>query len=125
MIRVLIVDDYEVVRAGLEELLAIAADMEVVGSTASAAQAVGRVAAADVDVVLIDVAEPQLDGTATTRELRRSAPNTKIVVLTASGDHDQIATALDAGATGVLHKYDDPGHLLDGIRAAARGEPPG
>jgi DNA-binding NarL/FixJ family response regulator len=124
VIRVMIVDDHGLVRAGLEQLLGSAEDVDVVAAAAGGRQAVEMVEAARPDVVLMDLSMPDLDGIEATRELTRRAPAANVVVLTSFSDRERILDALDAGATGYLLKDADPEELLRGIRAAAEGESP-
>jgi DNA-binding NarL/FixJ family response regulator len=124
VIRVFIVDDHGLVRAGLEQLLASAGDIEVVGSAAGGRDAVALVAERGAEVVLMDLSMPDLDGIAATRELAKRAPDARVVVLTSFSDRRRILDAIDAGAIGYLLKDAEPEELLRGIRAAARGESP-
>jgi DNA-binding NarL/FixJ family response regulator len=124
VIRVFIVDDHGLVRAGLEQLLASADDIEVVGSAAGGREAVALVAERGAEVVLMDLSMPDLDGIAATRELAKRAPAARVVVLTSFSDRRRILDALDAGAIGYLLKDAEPEELLRGVRAAARGESP-
>jgi DNA-binding NarL/FixJ family response regulator len=124
MIRVLIVDDHGLVRAGLEQLLAGAADIDVVGSASGGREAVEFAARTSVDVVLMDLSMPDFDGIAATQALQREAPDAHVVVLTSFSDRRRILAAIDAGAVGYLLKDSEPDELLKGIRAAARGESP-
>jgi DNA-binding NarL/FixJ family response regulator len=124
MIRVLIVDDHGVLRAGLEQLLANAEDIDVVGSAINGADAVNVAAKESPDVVLMDLYMPVLDGIEATRQILEMLPQTRIVVLTSFSDRERILAALDAGAVGYLLKDSEPDELLSGIRAAARGESP-
>jgi DNA-binding NarL/FixJ family response regulator len=124
VIRVFIVDDHGLVRAGLEQLLAGADDIEVVGSAAGGREAVALIAERAADVALMDLSMPDLDGIAATRELAKRAPDVRVVVLTSFSDRRRILDALDAGAIGYLLKDAEPEELLRGIRAAARGESP-
>jgi DNA-binding NarL/FixJ family response regulator len=124
MIRVLIVDDHHVVRAGLQQLVGAAGDMEVVGAAANGREALDLAESTSPDVVLMDLSMPELDGTATTRELLRRNAETRIVVLTSFSDRERILDALEAGAVGYLLKDAVPDELIRGIRAASRGESP-
>jgi DNA-binding NarL/FixJ family response regulator len=124
MIRVLIADDHNLVRAGLAQLLANPPDIEVVGTAATGREAVERAIDRSADVVLMDLSMPDLDGIAATQELRRRVRHVRIVVLTSFWDRRRILAALDAGAIGYLLKDSEPDELLRGIRAAARGESP-
>jgi DNA-binding NarL/FixJ family response regulator len=124
MIRVFIADDHGLVRAGLEQLLSGAEDIEVVGSAAGGREAVEKAADASPDVVLMDLSMPDLDGIAATRGVLERCPDCEVVVLTSFSDRDRILAALDAGAIGYLLKDAEPDALLSGVRAAARGESP-
>jgi DNA-binding NarL/FixJ family response regulator len=124
MIRLLVVDDHAVVRAGLERLLANYDDVELVGTAADGEEAVARSAELGPDVVLMDLALPVLDGIEATRRIVAARPETQVVVLTSFSDRVGILGALDAGAVGYLLKDADPDELMRGIRAAARGESP-
>jgi DNA-binding NarL/FixJ family response regulator len=124
LIRVLIAEDHAVVRGGLVELLEAAEDIEVVGTAADGEEAVRLVREATPDVVLMDISMPELDGIEATRAITDSAPDTRVVMLTAFSDRDRVLAALDAGAMGYLLKDTEPPELLGALRAAARGEAP-
>jgi DNA-binding NarL/FixJ family response regulator len=124
MIRVVIADDHNLVRAGLAQLLAGADDIDVVGMAGDGREAVGLAVEHDAHVVLMDLSMPELDGIEATRELGARAPDSRVVVLTSFSDRARILDALDAGAIGYLLKDTEPDELLRGIRAAARGESP-
>ena len=124
MIRVLLVDDHGLVRAGLERLLATADDVEVVGAAADGAEAIELARRLQPDVVLMDLSMPNVDGIAATRELLDGDEELQVVVLTSLSDRERILAALDAGAVGYLLKDAEPQELIAGVRAAARGESP-
>ncbi len=124
MIRVLVVDDHAVVRDGLEQLVRSADDMEFVGGAAGGKEAVVLAVERTPDVVLMDLAMPGLDGITATRRLLERLPGAQVVALTSFSDRGRILGAVDAGAVGYLLKDASPDELLDGIRAAARGESP-
>lgn len=124
MIRLVLVDDHAMVRAGLEQLLGGDPGVEVVGTAADGAAAVDVVAATRPDVVLMDLQMPGTDGVAATRLIREGSPDVQVVILTSYSDRDRIVGALDAGAVGYLLKDAEPEELLAGVRAAARGESP-
>ena len=123
MIRVLIVDDHAVMRAGLEQLLAQAEDIEVVGTAADGAQALTQARELAPDVVLMDLQMPEVDGVTATREIVAEGL-AEVLVLTSFSDGERIVGALDAGAVGYLLKDADPDDVLSGIRAVSRGESP-
>jgi DNA-binding NarL/FixJ family response regulator len=124
MIRVLVAENHAVVRAGLEELLENADDIEVVGAAADGEEAVAMAKEHRPDVILMDLSMPVMGGMEATRLVLDTEPEVRIVVLTAFSDRDRILGALDAGAVGYLLKDTEPADLLDGIRAAARGDAP-
>ncbi|HWT24878.1 MAG TPA: response regulator transcription factor [Solirubrobacteraceae bacterium] len=124
MIRVLIVDDHAVVRAGLERLLSQVDDFSVIGSAADGEEAVRVALEQRPDVVLMDLSMPNMGGIAATEAIVAAAPQVRVVVLTSYSDRDRILNALDAGAVGYLLKDADPPELIAGIRTAAGGESP-
>ena len=123
-IRVVLVDDHAVIRAGLAQLIATAEDIEVVGQAGDGAEAVEQARALTPDVVLMDLQMPGVDGVAATRRVRAEVPGVDVLVLTSFSDSERILDALDAGAVGYLLKDADPDDVLAGIRAVARGESP-
>jgi DNA-binding NarL/FixJ family response regulator len=122
-IRVVIVDDHAVLRAGLEQLLAGEPDLEVVGTAASEAEAVDVVRSLRPDVVLMDLQMPGGDGVGATRTIV-GEELADVLVLTSYSDAERIVGALDAGALGYLLKDAEPDEVLRGIRSVARGESP-
>jgi DNA-binding NarL/FixJ family response regulator len=124
MTRVVLVDDHHLVRVGLEQLLDAVCDVEVVGSASGGREAVALVNESRPDVVLMDLSMPGMDGIDATRRILEMCPETRVVALTSFSDRDRILAVLDAGAVGYLLKDADPHDLVDGIRAAARGDAP-
>jgi DNA-binding NarL/FixJ family response regulator len=124
MIRVLLVEDHGLVRAGLERLLSRVEDVEVVGGAADGAEAIRLVADTNPDVVLMDLSMPNVDGIEATRKIVAATPQAQVVVLTSVSDRERILAALDAGAVGYLLKDSEPQVLIEGIRSASRGESP-
>jgi DNA-binding NarL/FixJ family response regulator len=124
MIRVLIVDDHPLARAGLAQMLGELTDITVVGAAHDGEQAVALAHETAPDVVLMDLEMPVLDGIGATRQLTTELPGVRTVVLTSFSDQERILDALDAGAIGYLLKDADPDDLARGIRSAARGESP-
>jgi DNA-binding NarL/FixJ family response regulator len=125
VIRVLLSEDHGLVRAGLEQLIANADDMELAGSAADGEEAVRLARETTPDVVLMDLNMPRMDGVAATRAIHGEAGDAiRIVILTSISDRPRILEALDAGAIGYLLKDAEPDELYRGIRAAARGESP-
>jgi DNA-binding NarL/FixJ family response regulator len=124
MTRVVLVDDHEVVRIGVAQVLDATEGIKVVGAAADGAEAVAVVEATRPDVVLMDLSMPRVDGIEAIRRLARSAPDTHIVALTSFCERDRILAALDAGAIGYLLKDAEPDELVSGVRAAAAGNCP-
>ena len=120
-IRVLLVDDHAVVRAGLRLFLADQADLEVVGEADDGASAVARAQELVPDVVLMDLRMPRLDGIAATRQIRAALPQTAVVVLTTYTDSANVGQAIAAGAIGYVPKDVPPPELATTIREAAHG----
>ncbi|MEV0339280.1 response regulator transcription factor [Nocardia sp. NPDC050713] len=123
-IRVLLVDDQQLVRAGLRMLCETADDLEVVGEAATGADAVRFAGRTRPDVVLMDLRMPGMDGTRATATILAERPATRVLVLTTFDDDEHLYPALSAGACGFLVKDASPTDLLDGIRRAAAGDRP-
>jgi DNA-binding NarL/FixJ family response regulator len=121
-IRVLLVDDDDLMRAGLKAVLSSDTRVEVVGEAANGRAAVDRVRTARPDVVLMDVRMPDLDGIAATREVLAALPHVKVVILTTFEQDDYIFGALNAGASGFLLKRTPPEELLAAIQTVAGGD---
>ena len=124
MIRVLLVEDHPVVRAGLEELLIGTPDLEVCGGAEEGASAIALYPELRPDVVLMDISMPGVDGIEATRRITEADPSARVVILTSFSDQKGILEAIDAGAIGYLLKDAAPDELFSGIRAAAAGESP-
>jgi DNA-binding NarL/FixJ family response regulator len=122
MIRLLVVDDHPVVRAGMIAVLGEEADFEVVGEAANGAEAVALVPRLHPDVVLMDLRMPVLDGAAATAQITARDGAPQVLVLTTYDTDADIVRAVEAGARGYLLKDAPTGVLADAIRRAARGE---
>ncbi len=122
MTRVLIADDDDLMRAGLAELLTADPEIDIVGQASTGRQAVERARRLTPDVVLMDVRMPDLDGIAATRELSRTAPGTRVLILTTFEQDDYIFGALRAGASGFLLKRTRPEELIEAVHTIAAGE---
>ncbi|HEY4420306.1 MAG TPA: response regulator transcription factor [Pseudonocardia sp.] len=121
-IRVLIVDDHPVVRDGLRGVIDGQPDMHVVGEAGHGAEALARVDAEPVDVVLMDLRMPTMGGVEAIGQLRRTAPSVRVLVLTTFDTDRDVLPAIEAGATGYLLKDTPRDELLRAVRAAHRGE---
>ncbi|MFY1615868.1 response regulator transcription factor [Micromonospora sp. WMMD736] len=124
MIRVLLVDDQHLIRAGLRMLCDAQTDIEVVGEADNGREAVTLAARLVPDVVVMDLRMPGVDGITATGRILADRPATRVLVLTTFGDDDHLYPALSAGACGFLLKDAPPVELLDGIRRAAVGDSP-
>ena len=124
VIRILLVDDHQLVRAGLQSLFSSVPDLEVVGSAADGLEALAQVAAVRPQVVLMDLSMPGMDGIEATRRVVAAHPDVQVVVLTSFSDRDRVLDALEAGAVGYLLKDSEPEDLVRGIRAVTRGHSP-
>ncbi|MFC8299524.1 response regulator [Micromonospora orduensis] len=124
MIRVLLVDDQHLIRAGLRMLCDAQPDIEVVGEADNGREAISLAARLLPDVVVMDLRMPGVDGITATSRILAERPVTRVLVLTTFGDDDHLYPALTAGACGFLLKDAPPGDLLDGIRRASVGDSP-
>jgi DNA-binding NarL/FixJ family response regulator len=121
-VRVLLVDDDDLMRAGLRAVLSSDETVEVVGEATDGLHAVDRTARVNPDVVLMDVRMPRLDGISATREILAAAPAVKVLVLTTFEEDDYIFGSLSAGASGFLLKRTSPEELIAAIHTVAAGE---
>jgi two-component system, NarL family, response regulator NreC len=121
-IRLLLVDDHQVVRSGLRMLLASESDVEIVGEAGTAREALDSVRVLKPTVVLMDIGLPDLSGIDATREIKRTHPEVAVVALTIHEDEEYFFKMLEAGAEGYVPKRAAPEELITAIRAAAAGE---
>ena len=124
MIRVVLVDDHEVVRAGIGHLLSTVDGIQVVGAANDGDEALAVVDETRPDVVLMDLSMPRVDGIEAIAKIAATHPETSTVALTSFSDRERILNALDAGAVGYLLKDAQPAELVAGVRAAAAGQSP-
>jgi DNA-binding NarL/FixJ family response regulator len=122
MIRVLLADDHEIVRAGLRLLIEGQDDMEVVGEAATGEEAIDSVRALRPNVAVVDLTMPGIGGLGAIRTLRREGGPTKVVVLTRHEDDAYVRELMSAGTTAYVLKHSGSAQLLNAIRAAARNE---
>jgi DNA-binding NarL/FixJ family response regulator len=121
-IKVLLAEDHHMVRAAFARYLAGTPDIQVVGEVADGGELMPAVAAAQPDVVLLDVVMPGLDAPQATRALKAAYPDLKVLVLSAHKREAYVLGLLEAGAAGYMLKDDAPATLVAAIRAVARGE---
>ena len=121
-IRVLIVDDHQVVRQGLRTFLELHDDIAVVGEAGDGSAALEMIRRLEPDVVLMDLVMPGLDGIAATRQAVALYPRTRVIALTSFAEDDKVFPAIEAGASSYLLKDVSPDALVEAIRAVYRGE---
>jgi DNA-binding NarL/FixJ family response regulator len=121
-IRVFLVDDHEVVRRGVRDLLETYDDIHVVGEAATAEEAVGRILAVSPDVAVLDIRLPDGDGVTVCREVRSRRPELKVLILTSVDDDEALFDAILAGASGYVLKQIRSGELVEDIRRVAAGQ---
>jgi DNA-binding NarL/FixJ family response regulator len=122
-IRVLLVDDEDLVRAGLRAILNAKGDIEVVGEAVDGAVVVPLVRDCRPDVILMDIRMPLVDGIQATRDLRRRLPQSPpVIIITTFGEDENVYAALQAGAQGFLLKRSAPQEIVDAVRLVARGD---
>lgn len=123
-IRVVIVDDHQLVRSGVRVLLASDPELDVVAEATNGEEGVAAAVAADADVVLMDLSMPEVDGVQATEAIRSRFPDCRVLVLTSFSDQSRIMAALNAGAEGYLLKDSDPDEIAAAIRSVHAGESP-
>ncbi len=121
-IRVLIVDDQEIVRSGLTAFLFACQDMECAGEARTGAEAIKLCDQNEPDIVLMDLVMPVMDGVEATRAILAAHPKTRVIALTSFGDEDLMRGVLDAGAIGYIIKTVSAAKLADAIRSAYEGK---
>src|SRR5436190_23594754 len=121
-IRVFLLDDHEVVRRGLRDLLESEGDIEVVGESGSAAEAARRIPASRPDVAVLDGRLPDGSGIDVCREIRSVDPNIKAIILTSYDDDEALFSAILAGASGYVLKQITGTDLIDAVRRIAAGQ---
>jgi DNA-binding NarL/FixJ family response regulator len=122
VIRVLIADDQELVRAGFRMILELQDDIEVIGEAGDGAEAVEAARTLDPDVVLMDVRMPDTDGIEATRRLAIAGLRVRVLMLTTFDADEYVYEAMRAGASGFLLKNAPPAELVSAVRATARGD---
>ena len=123
-IRILLVDDHAILRAGLRALLSRFPDLQVVGEAGDGAEALARVNELKPDIVVMDIAMPGVNGLVATRQILQAHPNTKILILTQYDNKEYILPLLKMGAASYVLKQSVDSELVNSIYAVARGESP-
>ena len=122
-IRVMIVDDHDMVRRGLATFLRVKADLELVGEASNGQEALKVCERAQPDVILMDLMMPEMDGAAATRAIRKCWPQVQVIALTSFQEKELVQEALQAGAISYLLKNVSANDLAEAIRAAYAGRP--
>lgn len=121
-IRVLLADDHRVVRAGLRAVLGTARDISVVGEAGNGREAVTMAAELTPDVVVMDLAMPELDGIAATKEIVAANQATRVLVLSMHAEQEYLVPVIEAGASGYVLKTEADRELVNAVRAVAHGD---
>jgi DNA-binding NarL/FixJ family response regulator len=121
-VRVMVVDDHQVVREGVISMLKAADEIEVVGQAANAAEAIQKAKALEPDVILLDIRLPGVSGWEACRTLTAELPQTRVIMLTSFEDEDYLLKALRAGARGYLLKTASHEEIVEAVRSVTRGE---
>ena len=120
-IKVMVVDDHPIVRNGLRDVLEASGRFEVVGQAEDGDEAVRTAQRTEPQVIVMDVIMPNKDGIDACREIMELLPETRVLMLTASGEMDAVIEAVAAGATGYLQKYSQPEELVEAVLDVAEG----
>ncbi|MFE4856141.1 response regulator [Streptomyces sp. NPDC056670] len=121
-IRVVIADDEPLIRAGIRMILTSDTEIEVVAEATNGREAVELARSHGVDVVLLDIQMPEMDGLSALAELRRAVPEARVIILTTFGERENVLRALEHGGAGFLLKDTAPAELIRAVRAAAAGD---
>lgn len=121
-IRLMLVDDHQVVRSGLRMLLASESDIDIIGEAGTAEEAIASILDLEPDVVLMDIGLPDKSGIEATKEIKTKLPDVAVVALTIHEDAEYFFKMLDAGASGYVPKRAAPEELVSAIQSAAHGE---
>ena len=123
MIRVYLVDDHPFVLKGLKGFLSTEDEIEVVGQAESGQKALEEIKELEVDVAVVDLRLPEMNGAELTRELKKAGSKTEIIILSSFNREQEVIAAVDAGALSYLMKDSPPEKLSEAVKAAAEGEP--
>lgn len=122
MIKVLLVDDHEMVRLGVSSYLSIQEDIEVIGEAEDGRKGYEKAMELRPDVILMDLVMEEMDGIESTKAILKDWPEAKIIIVTSFIDDEKVYPAIEAGATGYLLKTSTAHEIADAIRATQRGE---
>jgi DNA-binding NarL/FixJ family response regulator len=122
-IRVLLVDDHAVLRAGLRVLLEAERDIQIVGEAGSGEEGIRKAEELRPDVVVMDLSMPRMDGLEATRRITAAGLPVRVLVLTVDAEADSLVPVLEAGAIGYVAKGASDGQLVEAIRVVSRGDP--
>ncbi|MBA7615907.1 Oxygen regulatory protein NreC [subsurface metagenome] len=121
-IKVMVVDDHTIVRDGICALLALVSDIEVIGEASSGTEALKMLKSLEPDVVLMDIAMPDMGGLEATRRICKEFPRTKVIALSQHDDKGFVFPVIEAGASGFISKIAASSELASGIRSVFRGD---
>ncbi len=121
MIKILIVDDQNFTRQALQVILETEADFGIVGKATNGIEAFEYAETADIDIILVDLEMPEMNGLTLTKIIRQRFPNIKVIILSSHDDEDNINAAVEAGARGYLLKSTSAKEIVDTVRAVERG----
>lgn len=122
MLRLVVVDDHEIMRKGLVSIFSVEKDCEIVGEAAGAEEAFGLIEELHPDIVLMDIRMPGLDGIKATVIIRDKYPDVKVIALTAVNEEEEVIEIVENGVHGYILKSTSPGELVKAVRAVAAGD---
>ncbi len=122
-LRILLADDHAIVRRGLQMVLSLEKDFEIVGEASTGTETVERTRALTPDIVLMDLKMPGASGALATRMIKQALPQVRVLILTGVNVDEEIASALEAGADGYVLKQVSPEELIHALRVVGSGEP--
>lgn len=122
MLRLLVVDDHEIMRKGLVSIFSVENDCEIVGEAAGAEEAFGLIEELSPDIVLMDIRMPGLDGIKATLIIRDKYPDVKVIALTAVNEEEEVIEIVENGVHGYILKSTSPVELVKAVRAVAAGD---
>ena len=122
MLKILIADDHAVVRSGLKQFLADETDMSIAGEASSGQETLARVEAEPWDLLLLDIALPDINGLDVLKRVKQLKPDLPVLIFSMFSEEDYAETALEAGASGFLAKDTEPWRIVEAIRCVSRGD---